>query len=120
MTLKLTKSTTLNGESIIDGITVVTLLATISAETAGNTYITQNIINQDIYNANKRKVRKDMSEFQDAVYEVEDAEPIIESDEEEEPKRATAPVTKPVKNEVTKEAHEATQTGKETTKKVEE
>lgn len=72
MSLKLNKSTSLQGESVIDGVTVVTLIATITSETAGSTYISQNIINQDVYNSNKGAVRKDIAEFQDAVYEVED------------------------------------------------
>ncbi|NCB82131.1 hypothetical protein [Lactococcus lactis] len=37
-----------------------------------NSSVSRNIINQDIYDANKTEVRADESEFQSKVYEVED------------------------------------------------
>ncbi len=37
-----------------------------------NSSVSRNIINQDIYDANKTEIRADESEFQSKVYEVED------------------------------------------------
>lgn len=71
MALKTTKSTTVIGRSIIGGKEVVNLLANITTE-AGNTSITQNILDQELYDANKTECRKDVSAFQQIVWEVED------------------------------------------------
>lgn len=69
--LKTTKSITLNGNSEIDGQQVVNLSATIPDSTGvGN--INQYIQNADLYEKNKAIVRKDIADFQAAVYEVED------------------------------------------------
>lgn len=71
--LNIKKSTTLNGEIIIDGTLIVTLQANISSGNAGNTYINQSIIDQDRYNTNRKECREKISEFQEKVYETEDA-----------------------------------------------
>ncbi|MER2110039.1 MAG: hypothetical protein ABS889_03795 [Desemzia incerta] len=69
--LKTTKSITLNGNSEIDGQPVVNLSATIPDNTGvGN--INQYIQNVELYEKNKAAVRKDIADFQTAVYEVED------------------------------------------------
>ena len=69
--LKLTKSITLNGNSEIDGQPVVNLSATIPDNTGvGN--INQYIQNAELYEKNKAAVRKDIADFQTAVYDVED------------------------------------------------
>lgn len=69
--LKTTKSITLNGNSEIDGQTVVNLSATIPDSTGvGN--ISQYIQNAELYEKNKAAVRKDIADFQTAVYDVED------------------------------------------------
>lgn len=69
--LKTTKSITLNGNSEIDGQPVVNLSATIPDSTGvGN--ISQYIQNAELYEKNKTAVRKDIADFQAAVYEVED------------------------------------------------
>lgn len=70
--LKINKSTALNGESRIDNKIVMTLAADISNETAGNSYVRQTILNQELYTANRKECRKDISDFQDAVFEIED------------------------------------------------
>lgn len=72
MALRKTKSTTLTGESIIDGVTVVRMTASLSTN-GGNDYVNQSVLSVDKYNANKRDVRKDISSFQDYVYEQQDA-----------------------------------------------
>lgn len=69
--LKTTKSITLNGTSEIDGQPVVNLSATIPDNTGvGN--ISQYVQNTELYDANKAAVRKDIRDFQDLVYEIED------------------------------------------------
>ena len=72
MALRKTKSTTLTGESIIDGVTVVRMTASLSTN-GGNDYVNQSVLSVDKYHANKRDVRKDISSFQDYVYEQQDA-----------------------------------------------
>lgn len=72
MTLKVDKSVTLTGQSLIDGQQAVYLNANITTETVGSSTISQNISNQELYNANRVACRKDISEFQEMVYEVED------------------------------------------------
>lgn len=73
MALTITKSTSLQGQSIIDGQTVVYLSASISTENLGNTSVSQSIQNQELYAANKAACRADIAEFQNAVFDEEDA-----------------------------------------------
>ena len=73
MALTITKSTSLQGQSIIDGETVVYLSASISTENLGNSSVSQSIQNQELYLANKAACRADITEFQNAVFEEEDA-----------------------------------------------
>lgn len=73
MALTITKSTSLQGQSIIDGQTVVYLSASISTENLGNTSVSQSIQNQELYAANKASCRADIAEFQNAVFDEEDA-----------------------------------------------
>lgn len=72
MKLNIKKSTTLNGEVTIEGVLAVTLQANISDESAGNTYINQSIIDQDLYSQNSKLCREKISEFHAKVYEIED------------------------------------------------
>lgn len=82
MALRKTKSTSLTGESVIDGVTVVRMTASLSTN-GGSDYVNQSVLNVDKYNANKRDVRKDISSFQDYVYEQQDAiDAEIEADKE--------------------------------------
>lgn len=85
MALRKTKSTSLTGESVIDGVTVVRMTASLSTN-GGSDYVNQSVLNVDKYNANKRDVRKDISLFQDYVYEQQDA---IDAELEEETKDKT-------------------------------
>lgn len=73
MALTIKKSTTLNGESRIEGNVVMTMSAEITNETAGNSFVRQVIIDQGLYSKNKKECRQDISDFQDKVYEIEDA-----------------------------------------------
>ncbi|NMV57061.1 hypothetical protein FOL87_00165 [Lactobacillus reuteri] len=72
MALQKTKSISLEGKSMVNGTVVVRMTASLS--TTGSTdSVNQYVQNVDLYNANKRDVRKDISEFQDYVYEQQDA-----------------------------------------------
>lgn len=73
MALKITKSTSLQGQSVVDGQTVIYLSASISIENLGNSTVSQSIQNQELYAANKAACRADIAEFQNAVFEEEDA-----------------------------------------------
>ena len=73
MALTITKSTSLQGQSVIDGQTVVYLSASISTENLGNSTVSQSIQNQELYAANKAACRADIAEFQNAVFAEEDA-----------------------------------------------
>lgn len=74
--LKTTKSITLNGTSTIGGIQVVMLNATVNTEDIGNNNYNETVLNKDSYNKNKTEVRKDISDFKDLVYEVQDAQEV--------------------------------------------
>lgn len=67
------KTTRLSGESRIEGVIAMTLDAEVSRETAENTFVRQNIINQELYNANKKECRKDITDFQEEVFDLEDS-----------------------------------------------
>lgn len=73
MALTIKKSTSLQGQSIIDGQTVVYLSASISTENLGNSSVSQSIQNQELYAANRAACRADIAEFQNAVFDEEDA-----------------------------------------------
>ena len=73
MALKITKSTSLQGQSVVEGQTVIYLSASISTENLGNSTVSQSIQNQELYAANKAACRADIAEFQNAVFEEEDA-----------------------------------------------
>lgn len=70
--LKTDKKTSLTGTSTINDQQVVYLSANITIETAGNTSINQSITNQELYRANLTECRKDISDFQSKVWEIED------------------------------------------------
>ena len=69
--LKINKNINVNGTSEIEGSVVVHMNATVGTE-GGNANINKAILNKELYDANKVEVRKDMSDFELAVYEVED------------------------------------------------
>lgn len=70
--LKVNKNITINGTSEINGQQVVYMSATIGTDGANSVSITKSITNQELYNANKIEVRKDMSDFELEVYIVQD------------------------------------------------
>lgn len=72
MALSKTKSTSLTGESKIDGVTVVRMTASLSTS-GGSDYVNQSVLDIDRYNGYKKEVRKDIADFQEYVYEQQDA-----------------------------------------------
>ena len=72
MALSKTKSTSLTGESKIDGVTVVRMTASLSTN-GGSDYVNQSVLDIDRDNGHKKEVRKDIAEFQEYVYEQQDA-----------------------------------------------
>lgn len=70
--LRLNKNITLNATSEINGVQVAYLSASVGTDGVNYANINKSISNQDLYNANKEEVRKDMAEFEAEVYKVED------------------------------------------------
>lgn len=72
MALIVKKSSTLTGESRIDNQIVMTMTAEISSDALGSSFIRTAIVNQELYATNRVQCRKDVSDFQDKVYLIED------------------------------------------------
>ncbi|MBB6696241.1 hypothetical protein [Clostridium algidicarnis] len=70
--LKTNKTINLTGYSSIGEVQVVYLNASISTDGASNANKSTTILNQDLYNKNKVEIRKDILEFSNEVYKVED------------------------------------------------
>lgn len=70
--LKITKSINLQGQSLIDGETAISLNANITQDGVRSTSINQNVMNSKLYNENKKECRNDSHQFQEAVWKVED------------------------------------------------
>lgn len=68
--LKVTKNTTMSGQSFINDTLVASMSATIGTDGDGN--INKYINNKALYAANKADVRADMTEFETQVYAVQD------------------------------------------------
>lgn len=74
--LKISKSINLSGYSVITqngtDINVAYMTANLSTDGSSTANMSKNILNQELYNSNKAAVRKDMSDFETAVYAEED------------------------------------------------
>lgn len=70
--LQVTKSSTLRGESVIEGIKVMSFTAEISSQELGNSINRSTILNQEMYAKNRVQCRQDQSYFQEKVYLIED------------------------------------------------
>lgn len=70
--LEINKNINLNGVSKINGVQVAYMSATISNDGGSGANVNKTIINQELYNSNKAQVRKDILEFEQEVYKVED------------------------------------------------
>ena len=72
------KSTTLTGTiTVKDGDVdkqVVYLSANVTSDGAGNDNVNQTIQDRNLYKANKVQIRKDIAEFTNKFYEIQDAE----------------------------------------------
>lgn len=71
--LQVNQSITITGHSVVNGVQVAYMSATINEDDINNTGISKNITNSEIYNANKAEVRKDMIDFEGKVYDLQDA-----------------------------------------------
>lgn len=71
MALTITQLISVTGVSTINGEQVAYFSAQIPQGNGSSTF-NRNITNQELYDANKKEVRADESEFQSKVYEVED------------------------------------------------
>ncbi len=71
MTLEIVKTTKLVGNIKIDDIVVKSITADINEK--GISTISEWINNAELYAANRREIRKQEAEFQNKIYEVEDA-----------------------------------------------
>ena len=70
--LNVSKNITLSGTSVIEGVQVAYMSASISTDGGNGANINKTITNQEVYNANKVAVRSDIAEFENKVYEIED------------------------------------------------
>ena len=70
--LNTNKSITLSGTSVIDGIQVAYMSATVATDGGNGANVNKTITNQEVYNANKVQVRADIAEFEQEVYKIED------------------------------------------------
>lgn len=69
--LKKEKSISLTGRSLVNGTEVVRFDARLSS-TGGATTINTYVNNQELYEKNRREVRKDMNDFRQYVFDQED------------------------------------------------
>lgn len=70
--LNINKNITLSGTSVIDGVQVAYMSASISTDGGNGANVNKTITNQELYNANKVQVRADIAEFEKEVYKIED------------------------------------------------
>lgn len=72
MALETKKSISITGESKINGKQVIYLSANVTTDNAGNSNISQQIMDQELYKQNRVECRKDIDDFQAKVWAVED------------------------------------------------
>ncbi|MGG7143541.1 hypothetical protein ACQPVP_08750 [Clostridium nigeriense] len=70
--LNTNKNITLSGTSVIDGVQVAYMSASISTDGGNGANVNKTITNQEVYNTNKVQVRADIKAFEDEVYKIED------------------------------------------------
>lgn len=70
--LESTKSITLTGKSVVDNQTIANFTANIYDDNSGNDTFNTFITNKELYDANKKAVRKDTQDFQNLVYDAQD------------------------------------------------
>lgn len=70
--LESTKSITLTGKSTVNGQVIANFTANVFDDDAGNDTSNTFITNKELYDANKKVVRKDTQDFQNLVYNAQD------------------------------------------------
>lgn len=70
--LEINKNITLNGTSLINGVQVAWMSATINSDGGTGANVNKTITNQELYNTNKVAVREDIAKFEEQVYKLED------------------------------------------------
>jgi len=70
--LKKSKNITITAQSIIGDVQVANMNASVSTDGSRSINMNKNILDQELYAANRTEVRADMDEFEQAVYAVED------------------------------------------------
>ena len=70
--LKTNQNITLTGISEIEGQQAVYMSASIGTD-GTNANVNKTVTNQELYNANKVECRKDIADFETAVYAIEDS-----------------------------------------------
>lgn len=74
--MEITKTTSLTATSVTpdEAKTPIAYFNASVATDGGNSNVSMNIQNQQLYDINKKQVRADLAAFTDAVYAVEDAQ----------------------------------------------
>ena len=70
--LRIVESTTMTGTITIDGTEVASVTANIVNGVASN--VNKYIYSEELYNANKKEIRKDIADFTAAAYAEEDSQ----------------------------------------------
>lgn len=70
--LETTKSITLTGKSTVNNQVVANFTANVYNDDAGSDTFNTFIANKELYDANKKEVRKDTQDFQNLVYDAQD------------------------------------------------
>jgi uncharacterized protein YukE len=69
--LKTSKSVSLSGQSVINGTIAASMAGNIDSESKKSN-VNWSVMDQAAYDANKKEVRQDVSDFNDAMYDIED------------------------------------------------
>lgn len=72
MALQIRKKNTIEGESVIDGTVVQGYRAELNESNPENLVMSDWIVNQSAYKANRTLVRADLCEFEDTVFAMQD------------------------------------------------
>lgn len=70
--LKINKNTTISATIDIEGVSVMSLSATIEEGSNSGAYVNRNCVNTELYEQHKESVRQQIEEFTNYVYELED------------------------------------------------
>lgn len=90
MALKNNKIVNLTAESLVGDVVVARFSASANSNTDVNTAYSEQILDTAVYNKNKTEVRKDIADFRQLIYKLEDElesenvveeEPVVEPEE---------------------------------------